>query len=96
MENKQFLENTQGCSINEDNILGTSPDHTINNCTSLESNIRVVSTEHYSDTNVVSIMKNSHVDTKKRKREINLLSDSSEDLIESVMGFGNFKTSYRR
>ena len=96
VENKQSLENTEGCSINEDNILGTSPDHTINNCTSLESNIRVVSTEHYSDTNVVSIMKNSNVDTKKRKREINLLSDSSEDLIESVMGFGNFKTSYRR
>ena len=96
MENKQFLENTQGCSINEDNILGISPDYTINNCTSLESNISVVSTEHYSDTNVVSIMKNSNVDAKKRKREINLLSDSSEDLIESVMGFGNFKTSYRR
>ena len=86
---------SQECSFNQDYIPETIPEHAINNFTSLQNDIGAIM-QPQSDLQMISSIKNSNVEMKKRKREKNLLSDSSENLLESIMGFENFKTSYRR
>ena len=86
---------SQECSFNQDYIPEIIPEQTIDNFTSLQNDIGAIM-QPQSDLQMTSSIKNSNVEMKKRKREKKLLSDSSKNLLESIMGFENFKTSYRR